>query len=953
MGGFAALGALVGFFAAVAVGLVVLAGQPVPALSSVRLAIELHYLAPQLVRQLAACVAWPCLAWLAIGVLRMGAATWQDKPTRPAMGTAWLLPFVRRAVAALVLFSALFGRSAAWSAPTGVVMPTSTAVVSGPYPMASGSRAAVTALPRRGEVLVGSPAADHVRPTAARRAATTVKLTAAVAEPGAQQAMYRVRVGDELWDIAGTQLHDPLQWKAIWELNRGKVMVDVYGGRRVFDDKSLILPGWDLQMPSGWSPADTSARVPVTAASDQSSSTGGTTPTVGSSAATAAATVPVATTVPVQATTVPDGPAVPVPAVAGTSAASGSGRGELPRSGRSVPVGPVVGVGALAAAGVVWMLGRHRREQTLARATGRDIPTTPAPMEAVERRVRVIADHEAMRWVDLGLRYLGQLIENLDDPPGIVLVRAGSVGLEVMVDPPTVAAPGRFVAVDGGITWGLEASVDLAELERLAGNRWPPVPALVTIGETAAGTVLANLEHAGSLAIEGDPERQRGLLLQILVELTSQPWTDQTLSGVHVLGDAGLDGELPGVDVDDDPMFMAQVLDQLSDRYQRDIDAPSVVVRRAMDGGWEPHVAVAFADAAPDVLRCVIESAIPDRSGVAVVAAGPVDGARWRLEVDAAGMGTLSARIADQLFVMEMRVDPDAEVMTMVAADLAHATEPADRARVVGLRDALPDEAAVRKGPVEISVLGPLDVAGGSGPDAVESKRRRPALALLAYMSTHRGPVTNQELGRALWPLDTTKANFGGGAPSTVHNVVNHAKSILGRGPHGEELLISTPDGYTLTDGVTSDWARFSKFAAVAEGEEPQTRIATWCSALQLVRGVPLESNYPGKYFEWFGSERLDDKIRTRVVDVATLLATAALELEDWDTVRWAVQKGLDLDSAREELFQALMHAEGRSGRPTRVHEVYGQLCLMLQKEVDALQTPSDESEEIWKSYRR
>ena len=77
----------------------------------------------------------------------------------------------------------------------------------------------------------------------------------------------------------------------------------------------------------------------------------------------------------------------------------------------------------------------------------------------------------------------------------------------------------------------------------------------------------------------------------------------------------------------------------------------------------------------------------------------------------------------------------------------------------------------------------------------------------------------------------------------------------------------------------------------------------------------------------------------------------ATLELEDWDTVRWAVDKGLALDPAREELFQALMHAEGRSGKPARVHEVYGQLCMMLQREVDVLQTPSDKSEEIWKSY--
>ena len=41
---------------------------------------------------------------------------------------------------------------------------------------------------------------------------------------------------------------------------------------------------------------------------------------------------------------------------------------------------------------------------------------------------------------------------------------------------------------------------------------------------------------------------------------------------------------------------------------------------------------------------------------------------------------------------MELRVDPDTEVMSLLAADLACAAEPADGVRVVGLTDALVDE---------------------------------------------------------------------------------------------------------------------------------------------------------------------------------------------------------------------------------------------------------------------
>jgi DNA-binding SARP family transcriptional activator len=362
-------------------------------------------------------------------------------------------------------------------------------------------------------------------------------------------------------------------------------------------------------------------------------------------------------------------------------------------------------------------------------------------------------------------------------------------------------------------------------------------------------------------------------------------------------------------------------------------------------------VAVAFADASPDVLRCVVESAVPDRSGVAVVAAGPLPDARWRLEVDASGTARLCARAGDKPFSMDLRVDPDTEVMSLLAADLAWAARPADEPRVVGLDGGEAEQPGpVGQGAVEIGVIGPLEISGGPGADAVESKRRRPAMAVLGYMATHRQPVTSQELARALWPSDPAKPNLGGGAPSTVNNVVSHAKSLLGRNANGEELLVYTPDGYRFAEGVVSHWAEFQRLAAEADSQDGPARIDSWRRALQLVRGVPF-GNAAGKYLEWVASERLDDKIKSGVVDVASSLAGAALELEDWDTVRWAVDKGLSVDPVREELFQLLMHAEGRAGRPARVHEIYGQLCSMLQKHVDFLQTPSDKSEEIWKSY--
>jgi nucleoid-associated protein YgaU len=51
--------------------------------------------------------------------------------------------------------------------------------------------------------------------------------------------------GDSLWAIAKQRLHDPLRWREIWRLNRGKLMST---GQR-FTDPNLIRPGWVLKIP--------------------------------------------------------------------------------------------------------------------------------------------------------------------------------------------------------------------------------------------------------------------------------------------------------------------------------------------------------------------------------------------------------------------------------------------------------------------------------------------------------------------------------------------------------------------------------------------------------------------------------------------------------------------------------------------------------------------------------
>jgi len=64
-----------------------------------------------------------------------------------------------------------------------------------------------------------------------------------------------------------------------------------------------------------------------------------------------------------------------------------------------------------------------------------------------------------------------------------------------------------------------------------------------------------------------------------------------------------------------------------------------------------------------------------------------------------------------------------------------------------------------------------------------------------------------------------------------------------------------------------------------------------------------------------------------------------------------AVEWGLALAPSREALYQAWMHALGRSGDAQRLKDVYGRCWSMLRSEIHATQAPSAETELIWRSY--
>ncbi len=648
----------------------------------------------------------------------------------------------------------------------------------------------------------------------------------------------------------------------------------------------------------------------------------------------------------------PGGLSASPPETVARAAAPGNGEGAKADRGHD-EVGAALAFGAVAAAGTLWRLEGLRRELSHDRPRGWTIARNRGKVEAAERRSRAIADHEAMRWVDLGVRYLSGLVEQFssedhENIPCLVRVRVGRVGLEVVLSPRPQGRLGWFMPTADGAAMVLDPELAIGDLELLAADHWPAWPAIVSLGESDGGTLLVNLEYAGSLSVEGDSRAVRGTLGAILLQLVSQPWSQEMLAGLYAVGEPTVDDRLAPVQrVAADKAFeLAEKLDHIADAREELAGDLSLCALRAIACEALPNVVVSFAGTPEGARQCLAEAARPQRTGVVLVGEGPIAGARWRLELGA-GAGWLRGDVDGSPVSWELRTGWDLEEVALVAEALGTATDRG--AAMVVATPATPTKSDVT-GDVEIRVLGPVDVVGGET-GAVEPSRRMAALGLLAYMASHDRPVSADQLAVSLWPLDATRDNVAGPQRKTVMNVISRARAVLGYSAGGRERLVHTPEGYRLTPDVSSDWARFEKLVSDARSEPARPAMAGLRRALELVRGEPFSGALSSQFFEWVASEHLDLTISAKIVDVAQDLGELALEVDDYATVVWAVDKGLMLEPTREEMFRLWMHALGRMGRPGRVDDVYRRLKLVLRQRIHPLQEPQAESYSVWRTY--
>ena len=94
-----------------------------------------------------------------------------------------------------------------------------------------------------------------------------------------------------------------------------------------------------------------------------------------------------------------------------------------------------------------------------------------------------------------------------DEIPAVLAVRGGAYGVEFLLDRVAPVPPPGFVAADAGRSWRLDHHGDLATLTALVDGQSSALPGLLHVGDTQEGPLWLDLERAGTLSIEGDPDR--------------------------------------------------------------------------------------------------------------------------------------------------------------------------------------------------------------------------------------------------------------------------------------------------------------------------------------------------------------------------------------------------------------------------------------------------------------
>ncbi|MFG1703442.1 BTAD domain-containing putative transcriptional regulator [Nonomuraea sp. M3C6] len=539
---------------------------------------------------------------------------------------------------------------------------------------------------------------------------------------------------------------------------------------------------------------------------------------------------------------------------------------------------------SLAAAGLLLVLARRRREQLWRRVFGRRIVRPRDDAARAEVALRLGGDAPGARILDIGLRLLGaQLAAQNRTPPTVYGAHLSARTLDLWIHPSDDDPPEPWMTQDGGQVWRLPAHEGRLLEEQPGGA---PYPGLVSIGTDASGRVLIDLEAAQGLINVRGPQTTAALAA-ISVELATNRWSDRMRITLVGFGE-----ELTAIAPDRIRAVggLAEVLPELEATA-----APrrEVLTGRITGSPRDAHYLLSSVAPTQEEARRLALLARKDTAGYVV--AGDIPHATWTLEIGDDGR----ARIAELGFDVDAQLLPRRHYKALI-----------DLFRTAGRLDGetIPEPEpleGLHPPAVEIRILGPIEVAG-LGP--LEEGRLALATELLVYLATHPGGVHPAVLGGVLWPR---------GVQAMVRDATI-ARVAEWLGP--DHLLTDEAGRLRLGPEVRTDWALFRELVRRSHGD-PTARAVLLEKALGLVRGPLLTGRQPGRY-AWLAADDLEYDVAAGVADAAHQLCEIRLTHGQPDAAVAAIRAALLLATDDEGLWRDLLRATHATEDTVRLRAV-------------------------------
>ncbi|WP_347876755.1 bacterial transcriptional activator domain-containing protein, partial [Actinomadura sp. 7K534] len=831
-------------------------------------------------------------------------------------------------------------------------------------------------------------------PSAAADRAAAADLAAEPLAKAATTKIYRVqppegRHHESLWEIAEKCLGEGRRYKEIFALNKNRVQPD--GTRLTI--ASLIRPGWILELPADAKgakviPAEdldeyfryghaVPDRPEKPEKPEQPRETEKPRPPASQAPPTAAPTAPQPTVPETQPTAPPTAPQPTVPekqapekqapekqapaqppvhggpsgemggdAESGGASVPGQGADRQDDTGGTVDLGWPHGLAAasLLAAGLVVALGRRRRVQLWHRAFGKMIVRPEGAAAEAERALRLGADDESARLLDLGLRHLSKSMaaggRTLPTIYGVHLgsPRTGPGSLDLWIAPADRNPPAPWQAFDDGQVWRLHSEA-LPELEAAdLGDVLAPYPGLVSIGTNDNGRILVDLEAAhGLIALRGPDDVRRAALSAIAMELATNRWSDHMRITL-----VGFDGELGEglAEIAPDRVravpTLADALPELEGRAEevRQALAASGVdsvltgrCRGVFGEAWMPHYLIMAAQPSErEADRLVALARTGTRMAAGYLVPGDVQGATWTWDVDEGGR--LQAGVLG--FDVDAQLVADDDYRGVF--ELFRAAGRLDSVELPGLAGGAEPPSA-HESSVDIRLLGPIEV---EAPGPMDDDRRALCTELLVYLAAHPEGVHPTVLSGAIWPRGTT--------PAVRDACVARVSDWLGRDARGRPNLYTDERGrIRLGSEVRVDLNVF-RWLVWRSAAEPGSETAYMTYALDLVRG-PLLADRPRGRYAWLADHDLEYEASARVMDVAHRLVVLRLDEGDARGAVSAARAGLRLAPEDEGMWRDLLRATHATGDVAQLRVVVDELRARVGRDpyFDRLQ-PETES---------